>query len=184
MSRYHNPKVRFFSNQQRGAVMVIVGLMVVVLCLITALGMETFRLLTSRIQMQNIAEYVAEVSLSEIRSASQSINIARIDAIVNSNYFLAQGESLTRTGAIDARAGCYNPDSATFRAVTPATCSAPELQAVYVRISTANSAVTKMLAQLFFAARIDIAARAISYWYDSGAGGSYYVTGPFTGIVS
>jgi Flp pilus assembly protein TadG len=183
MSRYHNSQLRL-SNPQRGAVMIIVGLMVVVLCLITALAMETFRLLTSRIQMQNTAEYIAEVSLSEIRSASQSINNAKIDAIVNSNYSLAQGESLTRTGAIDARAGCYNPARATFTAAAVATCSTPELQAVYVRISTANSAVTKMLAQLFFAARIDVSAIAISYWYDSGAGGSYYVTGPFTGTVS
>ena len=164
--------------RQHGAVMVTVGLVMVVLCMAAALGMETFRLLTSRIQMQNIAEYIAEIALSDYR-ADVPVNNLRINSIHINNYFLASGGGFP---PITVTTGCYTRAANAFMP-TAGACILPATKAVHVTITTiGGTPVTKVLAQLFTSANINITTSALSYWYFDDTDPmnviQYYVTGP------
>ncbi len=164
--------------------MVTFALIVFALILMTALGMEVFRMLASRLQIENQAEYVAEVVLSDVRS--NGFNQSSVDSLGNqimvSNYFLAKAQS--KSLSLQIVVGCFRASDNTFTP-SPSACTAlGYTRAVVVYMSALDGAFAKILAQLFTAASIDIRTRAISYVFDGGANGVYFVTGPFRGTLS
>jgi hypothetical protein len=192
-------------SNMRGAVFVTTAISMVVLVLFAGLAIEAFRMLASRLQLENAAEYAAEVEINEIVNGvpPYSFDPSRLSPMLNLNSFLGQEGSgqydadistgITCTTGACVAIGCYDSETEVFTEGST-TCNGLQLwQASVVTVRTlANRKFGMMFAQMLGYASIDISVRAISYSYDpdlkrTNAGAiisdgpllPYFVTGPF-----
>jgi hypothetical protein len=171
--------------RERGAIIVLTAVVLPAILLTAALAIETFRLLTSRLQMENIAEYSAEVALDALNrgdwppgdSGRGTVAVERILSLLNANRFVGQkgDESVGSnvmcytqecSAPIKIVVGCYNPATDAYVS-SSAACPGGSARAVYVRASTFNQrSFVVTLGKLFNAPVLNFSTQVVSYNYN------------------
>lgn len=144
---------------QHGGVVVVVSLCILGIALVIGLAVETFRMLTSQLQLQNIAEYSTEVVLAEMLTGTinQPQIAERVSTVSNNNKYLAQaggsdyGEidagdfsfnDLGSSAGVKVLTGCYNPSTNVFACAPVPSCVAPAVSA-YMSKSARKTAIRR-----------------------------------------
>lgn len=193
-------------HPEHGAAIVLTAITLAVLILFAALAMETFRLLTSQLQMENIAEYAAEVALDSAIRGEPPITTAppgggsspamqRVLSLLNTNQFIGQASMdaldssvvCTSIGCPDPVRiirGCHAPATDTFIETTDP-CGASAYVAVLTEVSTFSqrSFVVRM-GKLFNLQHLEFSTRVVSYYYAPPSGAAYVLTTPFKGTAT
>lgn len=177
-------------SNQRGAIIVLVSLCILAIGLVIGLAVETFRIMTSHLQMQNVAEYATEVVLAEIRSGSytQTRTAQRVSAVSNENWMVSQAaaeivdesdfcfNNLSCSMGFKVLVGCYDIGTNTLTCSLSGApvCTGGLVQAAYVRVATfSKRRVALMMGKLFGVSQVNMSASAFTW-----LSGSLFMTGP------
>jgi Flp pilus assembly protein TadG len=188
-------------NRDNGAILVTFLLSIIALVLIISLAIEAFRLMTTRLQLQNTAEYIAQYRLADIvanrpylNSQTEILNTLASNAAIgilkdNSNPPVISRDTACSsdfclldgcTVGVEGGEGTFINRSDDN---TNPTCQPSEKLAVTVRIKTGNYLrFYSLLAQVLNIQSLNVSGRAISY-VNQVDGKTILTTGPYYGSV-